>query len=311
MCYSAQARQEHKRFMRETGSRMDIKEYLRLFWDWRENGTPYKFPKAMLDGFANPQTPQEQEAWDLIQAKLAGQATSFEQELFKQLKRRADAERSLQVKETKKALEDQRIATNKIAQLKGKLDDLRRREPQPRDSRIFPGMYCAVMVIEDGQRVIKPMRYQCRPCGKPAFYDVKFPGTYNARRDSLEKFWKEQFGRHHAIMVVDTFYENVQGPDGRNQVLQFTPRTGEPMYVACLWSRWIDPKGQEPDLLSFAAITDEPEAEVAAAGHDRTIINLKPEHVDAWLSPEPGNLQALYEIFDDKQHPYYQFREAA
>ena len=94
-------------------------------------------------------------------------------------------------------------------------------------------------------------------------------------------------------------------------MLQFTPRTGEPMYVACLWSCWIDPKGQEPDLLSFAAITDEPEAEVAAAGHDRTIINLKPEHVDAWLSPEPGNLQALYEIFDDKQHPYYQFREAA
>ena len=28
MCYSAQARQEHKRFMRETGSRMDINEYL-------------------------------------------------------------------------------------------------------------------------------------------------------------------------------------------------------------------------------------------------------------------------------------------
>ena len=52
MCYSAQARQEHKRFMRETGSRMDIVEYLRLFWDWRENGTPYKFPKAMLDGLS-------------------------------------------------------------------------------------------------------------------------------------------------------------------------------------------------------------------------------------------------------------------
>ena len=46
------------------------------------------------------------------------------------------------------------------------------------------------MVTEDGQRIIKPMRYQCRPPGKPAVYDTKFPGTYNARRDSLEGFWK-------------------------------------------------------------------------------------------------------------------------
>ncbi|MBC7938648.1 MAG: hypothetical protein H7Z19_02605 [Chitinophagaceae bacterium] len=36
------------------------------------------------------------------------------------------------------------------------------------------------LVWEDGKRVIKPMRYECRPAGKPAFYDVKYPGTYNA-----------------------------------------------------------------------------------------------------------------------------------
>ena len=59
-------------------------------------------------------------------------------------------------------------------------------------------------------------------------------------------------------------------------------------------------------MLSYAAITDEPEPEVAAAGHDRTIINIKPEHMDAWLNPDPTNLQALYGIFDDKQHPYYE-----
>ena len=36
------------------------------------------------------------------------------------------------------------------------------------------------------KRLIKPMRYQCRPGGKPAFDNVKFPSTYNARRDNLE-----------------------------------------------------------------------------------------------------------------------------
>ena len=185
MCYSAQARQEHKRFMRETGSKMDIKEYLRLFWDWRENGSPYKFPKAMLDGFANPQTPEEDEIWRIIQEKRAEQAMGFEQELFKQKKRLADAERTLQSKQTKKALDDQRIASIKISQLKGKIDDLKRLDALPRDSRIFPGSYSTVMVSQGGARTILPMRYQCRPHGKPAFYDKKYPGTYNARRDNL------------------------------------------------------------------------------------------------------------------------------
>ena len=83
------------------------------------------------------------------------------------------------------------------------------------------------------------------------------------------------------------------------------------MLVACLWSHWTDPKGKEPDLLSFAAITDEPEPEVAAAGHDRTIINIKPEHIDAWLDPEASDLATMQAIFDDKQHPYYEHRKAA
>lgn len=76
---------------------------------------------------------------------------------------------------------------------------LRRTEGGDNDSRIFPG-YCApVMVREDGQRVIE-MRYQCRPAGKPAFYDVKYPGTCNARRGNLEGFQKGQFGHTHGTM---------------------------------------------------------------------------------------------------------------
>lgn len=62
---------------------------------------------------------------------------------------------------------------------------------------------------------------------------------------------------------------------------------------------------------SFAAITDEPEPEVAAAGHDRTVINIRPEHVDAWLRPGEHGREAMQAIFDDKRHPYYEHREAA
>ncbi len=204
-----------------------------------------------------------------------------------------------------------RIAGNKIERAMGKLGDLKWSEGKDLDSRIFPGIYAPVIVSEGGKPAIKPMRYQCRLAGKQANYDQRFPGTYNARRSNLEKFWASVFGHTHGLMAVDTFYEDVEGPDDKSQVVQFSPRTGEPMLVACLWSHWVDPAGKEPDLLSFAAITDDPEPEVAAAGHDRTIINIKSEHVDAWLNPDPADLAALYWIFDDKRHPFYEHRLAA
>ena len=127
----------------------------------------------------------------------------------------------------------------------------------------------------------------------------------------MQGFWRAQFGVTHGVLVARRFYENVQTPDGRNQILEFTPRDGEPLLIACLWSSWHDPTGQLPDLCSFAAITDEPEPEVAAAGHDRTIINLKPEHLDAWLNPDSSQLAALQAILDDKRHPFYEHRIAA
>ena len=311
MCYSAQAWQDYRKFKREFSANPGIKEYIRLFWNWREKGTPYKFPKAMLDAFSDATAGDELQIRTWIEDWKVEQATAIEQELFAQKTRLVGAERALLTKVTKKAQNDQRIATDKISKATLKLKDLRRNESLPRDSRFFPDNYATVMVSEGGERVVYPMRYHCLPAGKPAHFDTQYPDTYNARRNNLEGYWKGLFGRSHGLLVVDTFYENVTAEDGKNRVLQFTPRDGGPMYVACLWSRWTDPKGVKPDLLSFAAITDEPEPEVAAAGHDRTIINIKQEHIDAWLNPDPSNLEALYAIFDDKQHPYYEYQVAA
>ena len=311
MCYSAQAWQDYRKYKREFGATLGIAEYVRLFRHWREGVETPKFPKALLDAFADAQGGEEARIRQWVEAWTAEQVTGLEQELFALKKRLADAERILQTKITKKAQNDQRIATDKIGKATQRLKDLHRTGSLPRDSRFFPGNYATVMLSEAGKRVVYPMRYGCRPAGKPSFYDTRYPGTYNARRDNLEGFWKSQFGHTHALIVVETFYENVEGEGGKNKVLQFTPRDGGPMYVPCLYSHWADPKGAEPELWSFAAITDDPEPEVAAAGHDRTIINIKPEHVDDWLNPDAANLQGLYAIFDDRQHPYYEHREAA
>jgi putative SOS response-associated peptidase YedK len=312
MCYSAQICAEFGKFEREFGAVMNIHQYVRLFWEQRKDRSWRKIPKRMKDAFANPRNDAEREIAAIAAEGDAEEAHALEAELFKQKTRLTTAERSLRGKPTKKAENDRRIATDKIERAQRNLDDLRRKEPLPRDSRIFPGQYATVMILQDGKRTLVPMRYQCRLPGWNEVMERKFPGTYNARRDNLERTWGKLFGYRHGIMVVNAFYENVSrhkmehrelAPDEQeeNVVLEFRPNPPHDMLVACLWS--FD---ERDGLYSFAAITDEPPPEIAAAGHDRCIIPIKREHLDAWLDPDPTNLPALQAILDDRDRPYYE-----
>ena len=98
--------------------------------------------------FAQPGNDVERRIKDLIDQFNAQESARLEQQLFKQRKRLADAERSLRAKATKAAAESQRIASDKVAWLLGKLADLRRTEARVEDARIFPGHYAPVIVIE-------------------------------------------------------------------------------------------------------------------------------------------------------------------
>ena len=319
MCYSAQVTASFRTYVRRLGARADLAAFQALF-EQRSRDPRIKVPKAMEADFLDPQSDQESAIAQVIRSFHREQATRWEQELFKQRKRLADAQRQLQAKITKAATESQRIASTKVDALLARLADLRRTQLLPRDSRIYPGYYAPVLVWEDGHRVVRPMRYQCRPAGKPAFYDQKYPGTYNARRDNLRGFWKAQFGHTHGLMLVQAFYEHVarHQAEGRalrpdespeSVILEFRPHTGQDMLVACLWSRW---RGTgEPDLLSFAAITDEPPPEVAAAGHDRCIIPLPEAAIESWLNPDAKNLNATEALLDERERPVYEHRLAA
>jgi putative SOS response-associated peptidase YedK len=81
------------------------------------------------------------------------------------------------------------------------------------------------------------------------------------------------------------------------------------MLVACLYADWNEPK--EGCLLSFAAVTDEPPPEIKAAGHDRCIINLRQENVEAWLTPQGRSDEELQKLLSDRQTPYYEHEVAA
>jgi putative SOS response-associated peptidase YedK len=314
MCYSAQVIQMVRKLNRQLGIRLDYDEVERLFFR-RLDDPSLNISRGFEANFEDPTTDQERRIKSAIDEHRARLSSKVEKDLFTQKTRLVNAERSLTQKETKKAREDVRIATTKIETLTGKLGNLRNTEPNEEDNRIFPFVYTGVIVKKDGQNLLTPMRYHCRPAGKPAYLDRQFPGLYNARRDNLEKFWSEQFGSHHAILVVESFYENVKrhtmerrqlaaGETEENIVLQFKPEPAQTLYVACLWSNWTDPK--EQGLRGFAAITDDPPPDVSAAGHDRCIINLKAEHVEAWLTPQNHSIAELQSLLSDRAIPVFQ-----
>lgn len=301
MCYSAKVWQQIKEYMRHHNVVPDFDQFERLF-QRRLSDPSLRVPRAFEENFSEARTPQERRIKSLIDEHRRKLTTQFERELFKQKKRLADAQRALKVKETKAARESERIATNKVQSYTERLADLRRTELRSGDSRIYP-MYHAPIIIRDGkENRLVLARYHCRPKGKPPSIDRQYPGLYNARRDNLEKFWRNEFGHAHAVVVLDAFYENVER-DGKNAILRFGPNPPRPMLIACLYSRWTERVAGE--FWSFAAITDEPPKEIRAAGHDRCPVSIKEGNVEAWLTPGGRSVKELQSILDDVERPYY------
>lgn len=303
MCYSAQIRADYRKYVRMFGADMSLREFACLYWGIAEGSTQGATPKAMDAVFADSLSEGHDTIAPYIEKIKATQEQALQQELFEQRKRFADAERALQEKTTKAATESRRIADKKIRAALRRLEDLNRTELTDADSRIYPGWYAPVMIVQDGQRTLVPMRFRCRLPGWTVEIEKKKDGTYCARRDSLKTAWRHLFGVRHGVILADCFYEHVKR-DGKNVILRFDPAPGEPLLLACLWNLTSTPG--EPDLYSFAVVTDDPPPEVAAAGHDRCIIPIKSEHVDAWLNPDPADLAAQFAILDDRERPYYE-----
>ncbi len=201
VCYAAQIESDYTKLVRQFGAVMDFGAFVALWVGERTKkespkGKAPRVPKA-LEGVLRDQGPAPLRA--LIDASNAEKRSEWQTALFAQRRRLADAQRQLATKTTTTAANTAHVAANKVEQLLGGLHDLSREDSLDRDGRIYPGMTAPVLSVDGGRRLIRPMRYQCRPAGKPADCDRKYPGTYNARRDNIEGFWRGQFGRTHGL----------------------------------------------------------------------------------------------------------------
>jgi len=103
---------DYIRYTRDYGVTLSIKDFYDIFY--RRRADPkVKIPKSMEMAFAHRATTLSEKSRRSLTSSAAKQATKFEQELFKQKKRLADAERTLETKTTKAAVESQRIATTR------------------------------------------------------------------------------------------------------------------------------------------------------------------------------------------------------
>ena len=324
MCYSAQIWADFRKYER-FGGKLNIKEFTKLAGWTKQKGSWVKVvPKAMRRAMTNATSDMlPVEMIEVARAADADATVAIAAEIDTQKARLAEANAKLaSTKPTKKAENDRRVAMNKIAAGQRKLDDMAAPAPADGTDRIWPGHFAPVLIRdpESGENTVVPMRYRCRLPGWTEADEIAKPGTYNARRDKLATVWRKVFGHHHGIMVVDKFYESVRlhdlqqrqlapGEREQNVEVMFTPQTGQELFVACLWT-YVEGEGSEPGFYSFAAITDEPPPEVAAAGHDRCIVPIREENIGAWLNPDPNNLAAQFAILDDRERPYYQHKIA-
>jgi hypothetical protein len=120
MCYSAQVAQSVRKLHRQLGLRLDYDAAERLFFRRLRDPT-LNISRGFEANFDEPANEQERRIKGAIDEHRSRLASKLEKDLFSQKTRFINAERSLKEKETKKAREDVRIATNKIDALTTKL----------------------------------------------------------------------------------------------------------------------------------------------------------------------------------------------
>ncbi len=292
MCYSAMIKASIKSLSIQYGARVHIDAFDELF-EQRLKGSGARIPKGIEDYF-----PEAKYKWREIEVP------HLKEEIQVQSERLELAERKLILKETKSAVNEKRIASKKIAQLKDKLSELLS-DQEEQIYRLFPFTYAPLIVMEKGERMIRPFRYHLRPKGEPETFDRKYDGAYNVRRDRLKEvfWWKSLYGKNHGVLVISSFFENVKTMKGENEVIEFTPRSKGDLLVPCLFDH--NEEGAFA-LDSFALITDDPNPEVLQAGHDRTPIFINPEFMNDWLITNSPDRKKFDQVLENKDPTYFE-----
>lgn len=152
------------------------------------------------------------------------------------------------------------------------------------DGRFYPNWFAPVIIQQDSEKRIVPMRYRVRPRGSDKEVPTKY-NMYNAKVESLLSAhnWQKLIGRNHAVVAVRQFYEYVNKVE-----IGIEPTAPDTLKFAAIYDEWSSPGG-EVKFRSFAIITGPPPQSVLKLGHHRCPITLTNNEVDQWLSTDSSN----------------------
>jgi putative SOS response-associated peptidase YedK len=146
---------------------------------------------------------------------------------------------------------------------------------------------------EDGSRELVAMRWGFSKPGQATFR----PDHMHARAETIDSRPRfcDAFGERRGILMVETFNEGEELPNGKKKQWVIRPKDRKPIAIAVIWEEWEDIG------LSFVMITVPANALISKVT-DRMVAVLKPEDWPAWLGETDVQLRdvkALLKTFDD------------
>lgn len=159
---------------------------------------------------------------------------------------------------------------------------------------IAPTQMAPVVVVVNGEKVLKPMRWGLIP------FWAKDPGigshTINARVETVREkpAFRSSFKRKRCLVVADSLYEWQKLPGTQvKQPIRILLKEEHAFGFAGLWDSWTSPEGSEVE--TFTILTGQPNSLVAEI-HTRMAVILPRQHHDAWLDPEYKDTEQLCDL---------------
>jgi putative SOS response-associated peptidase YedK len=149
---------------------------------------------------------------------------------------------------------------------------------------IAPTQDAPVVVVQDGEAVLKPMRWGLIPFW--AKDESIGDRMINARAETVKEkpSFRTSMRRKRCLVVADSFYEWQRLPNSKlKQPMRILLQDEGVFAFAGLWDSWRQPDGKE--LETFTIITGEPN-EVVAPIHNRMAVILPTDHHEQWLDPK-------------------------
>ncbi|MDP3494181.1 MAG: SOS response-associated peptidase family protein [Hyphomonadaceae bacterium] len=149
---------------------------------------------------------------------------------------------------------------------------------------------------EDGKREVVSMRWGYSRPGNTSFK----PDHMHARAETIDSrpMFMESFAERRAIVLVETFNEGEELPNGKTRQWVIRPKDRKPIAIAVIWSEWEGDAGIVPCFIQVTV----PANDLVSKITDRMPAILQPDDWSAWLGEDDvplKDVKSLLRTYDD------------